>query len=258
MMKKFILIFLMLVINSLSYVFGQGVEYRSHNGFLKENYHISLILFEKHYYFDLVYDNSDMCFIVPLSIGRYEKTKGCILTMHDDLNGFDMVMTCENENCIMVENCLCFADSLKLEYYQNTSTEYIAPLRAVDEIKDDSELFHPQTVLYGCPPGKYEIIHPGFFMLDIHDDMTYEYCIDQEIIVSEGVYERHGNLMLFFDNCLGEVFTAIIGDGYILGRYFLGSWRDDKYRIIPEDEYDEYIEITPADQAEMPGGSNLR
>lgn len=215
------------------------------------------------YMFGYRTDYKDIYHEIIISEGFYINKQNDTIVLKDQVNGFEMIFRKGKDGSLYCVKGLYYMDTLKLRYnglYNGVydSTYYtLQREHALDSLKKEREMYRTQTVLRDFKPGLYEIMHHGGDQLNINEDYTYTFPSESQPMTA-GTWKREGNLLIFYDKCLGETFTAFIEDGYIIAKHLFYYSKFDKYRIIPEDEYDEYIEITPADQTEMPGGSNLR
>ena len=134
---------------------------------------------------------------------------------------------------------------LRLTYHRDHAEFSSLPEMDFDSVRDQRERYRSQTELRDFRYGLYEIVHPSVFLLQVSEDTTYRYFVN-EIVVSEGVWECQGNLVVFHDSCLGEAFSALVEDGYLVGSCFPGEFGAGKFRIIPQEEYDDFpFPLTP-------------
>ena len=93
---------------------------------------------------------------------------------------------------------------------------------------NERETYRNQTVLRSFKPGVYETAQDSDNKLIINIDGTYQNYL------TEGTWKRKGNLITFYDNCLGEVFTAFIEDGYIVVKHRFYYSDHERLQIFSE------------------------
>ena len=182
---------------------------------------------------------------VILSSGQYHGLDDGSLVLYDKLNGFDMLLRAEGEKGFILEKGFSGIVPLRLTYHRDHAEFSSLPEMDFDSVRDQRERYRSQTELRDFRYGLYEIVHPSVFLLQVSEDTTYRYFVN-EIVVSEGVWECQGNLVVFHDSCLGEAFSALVEDGYLVGSCFPGEFGAGKFRIIPKEEYDDIpFPLTP-------------
>ncbi len=243
-MKRLVLI-MMLIIQIQISVFAQSLIYRGSFGLPKQNSYIELVLGDSEYTLKMCIDFSDIYMSFLLSFGQRFNDEDGTQVLYDKLNGFDMLLRAEGEKGFLLEKGFSGIAPMRLTYYRDHAEFSSLPEMDFDSVRDQWERYRSQTELRDFRCGLYEIVHPGVFKLEVSEDTTYRYFVN-EIVVSEGVWKRRGNLLVFHDSCLGEVFSALIEDGYLVGSCFPGEFGAGKFRIISKEEYDEIpFPLTP-------------
>lgn len=158
-----------------------------------------------------------------ISNGYYiEKSKDTII-LNDQINGYGMPIQKGPDYVSFTEKSWCFMNNITLSYKGNhgyndgayDSIYYtIDAYYSLDSLIQERELYRKHIVLNSFQPGIYEVSRLGDNRLIINMDGTYSYPP-----MSEGTWKREGNLLIFYDKCLGEAFTAFIEDGYIIPKH---------------------------------------
>ena len=243
-MKRLVLIMMRIIQIQIS-VYAQSLIYRGSFGLPKQNSYIELVLGDTDYTLKMCIDFSDIYMSFLLSFGQRFNDKDGSLVLYDKLNGFDMLLRTEGEKGFILEKGFSSIVPLRLTYHRDHAEFSSLPEMDFDSVRDQRERYRSQTELRDFRYGLYEIVHPSVFLLQVSEDTTYRYFVN-EIVVSEGVWECQGNLVVFHDSCLGEAFSALVEDGYLVGSCFPGEFGAGKFRIIPQEEYDDFpFPLTP-------------
>lgn len=171
-----------------------------------------------------------------ISNGLYEHHNDTIV-LNDQVNGYQMLVKKDKNNDISVVKGWCFMKNLKLDYKESHSynkTNYDSTYYTLDskhsleDLMNEREMYRNQTTLRGFQPGAYEVAQDSDNKLIINTDGTYQNYL------TAGTWKREGNLIVFYDDCLGESFTAFIEDGYIVVKHRFYYSKNDKLQIFSD------------------------
>lgn len=206
-------------------------------------YYIDLVLDDKEYKLRLRWRFHDVVDQILLSFGCYSEENNGVMKFYDQVNGFTLFMRQISDDEIIVDKGFGLICDLKLKY-RWISEKSLSMLNInIEDVMRVRDEYRCQSDLHEFMPGLYETCHPSCsFQMYIYENNTYEYFDLNSIILSKGTWKREGNLLTFYENDFGEVFTALIEKDGIISKRFFGDYSDEKYRIIPEEEY---IDMTP-------------
>ena len=233
-MKKLNILIITMIISIIS-AFGQVQEYECNAPAPEEKAFLTLCDNDV-YIFGFRLDLKDIYAERIISNGLYEHHNDTIV-LNDQVNGYQMLVKKDKNNDISVVKGWCFMKNLKLNFkeshsYNKTnydSTYYtLGSEHSLEDLMNEREMYRNQTTLRGFQPGAYEETKDSDNKLIINIDGTYQNYL------TEGTWKRKGNLITFYDNCLGEAFTAFIEDGFIVVKHRFYYYKNDKLQIFPE------------------------
>lgn len=250
-MKRFvILLFLMIV-----FVFPSLSQNHRYRGVVENapqipdcKRSIQITFNERNYLMLLIDEYYDDIVVIPvLSVGDYLDS-GDTFVLYDKDNESEWVLRKNVDGSLSVEKGFCTIVSTRLVYDEGGYDIYKSIEVYLEDchLKQAKEKYLSQTDLQDLQYGVYEYMHPSAIGIDLMENGRYNYIL-QDSIFSKGNWERRGNLIEFYDDCLGKAFFALIEDGYIIPKTLPGNFReteigeDAKYRIIPEEEYEPMI-----------------
>lgn len=231
-MKKLNILIITMIISIIS-AFGQVQEYECNTSAPEEKVFLTLCD-NGVYIFGFRLDWKDIYAERIISNGLYEYHNDTIV-LNDQVNGYQMLVKKDKNNDISVVKGWCFMENLKLNFkeshsYNKTnydSTYYTLDSRySLENLINERENYRNQTVLRSFKPGVYETAQDSDNKLIINIDGTYQNYL------TEGTWKRKGNLITFYDNCLGEVFTAFIEDGYIVVKHRFYYSNNERLQIF--------------------------
>lgn len=233
---KRIFAFLITMIMSAASAFGQVLEYEECNTPVSEDKAFLTLCDNGVYIFGFRLDWKDIYAERIISNGLYEHHNDTIV-LNDQVNGYQMIVKKGKNNDISVVKGWCFMKNLKLDYkeshsYNKTnydSTYYtLDSMYSLENLIKERETYRHQTVLRDFKPGAYEVAQDSDNKLIINTDGTYQNYL------TAGTWKREGNLIVFYDDCLGESFTAFIEDGYIVVKHRFYYSKNDKLQIFSD------------------------
>ena len=239
-MKKFYVVILAMLI-SVASVFGQVNEYECNTPDPAEEKVFLTLCDNSVYIFGYRVDRKDIYSERIISTGFYKKNHNGTIVLNDQVNGYQMLVKKDINNNISVVRGYCFMKNIKLYYkgsHSYNKTNYDSTYYTLDYILDsdyslenlinERETYRNQTVLRSFKPGVYETAQDSDNKLIINANGTYQNYL------TEGTWKREGNLITFYDNCLGEVFTAFIEDGYIVVKHRFYYSNNERLQIFSE------------------------
>ncbi|WP_373721035.1 hypothetical protein [Bacteroides heparinolyticus] len=237
-MKKLALIIATLVVTTT--VTAQSKVYRNSVGSPEQHLFVSLTLDSLNYALELCFDNDDLLISNMLSFGHHIDVSNDTMVLCDQMNGYKTVLKVQDDGNLFLEKGFSAITPIRLSYSHDSKGSPVKLDFDLCDVLLERKDYASQTDLRDFANGLYEVCHPGCSnALALYGDSLYSYSIGDDFKLSEGRWERNGNLLVFYDKCLGEAFTALIEDGYIFGNRFPGDHARMRYRIIPEDEYDD-------------------
>lgn len=256
-MKRLILFWLLIVLfiqPSLSQVY-EGVL----NGVCSPK-RVQVVFDETDYFMEMIADYGDVVTRKMLSFGIYSNIEDSII-LCDRMNGSEWILRRDGCDSLLIEKGLSAIASMNLVRHKDNIDDVIKKFSINCVFNQSRAEYKSQTDLRDLQFGLYEFVHPGAVGLNIFEDGKYNYIVD-DIVLSEGRWNRQGNLVEFNDNCLGEAFFAFIEDDYIVPEGFPGIAKISGkryFRIIPEEEYGEYIPMFTSEEFEKhPDSMNYR
>lgn len=234
-MKRIFVIIIAMMISSTS-AFGQVYEYECNTPDPAEEKVFLTLCDNGVYIFGFRSDWKDIYAERIISNGLYEHHNDTIV-LNDQVNGYQMLVKKDKNNDISVVKGWCFMKDIKLDYkeshsYNKTnydSTYYTLDSRySLENLINERETYRNQTVLRDFKPGAYEVAQDSDNKLIINADGTYQNYL------TAGTWKREGNLIVFYDDCLGESFTAFIEDGYIVVKHRFYYSKNDKLQIFSD------------------------
>lgn len=247
-MKRLILFWLLIVLfiqPSLSQVY-EGVL----NGVCSPK-RVQVVFDETDYFMEMIADYGDVVTYKKLSFGNYLNMEDSII-LCDGMNGSEWILREVGCDSLLIERGFSAIASMPLVRCKDINDDLIKKFSDNCDYNQSKAKYELQTDLKNLQFGLYEFVHPGAIGLYLFEDGKYNYIVD-DIVLSEGRWNRQGNLVEFNDNCLGEAFFAFIEDGYIIPRGFPGIPKISKkmyFRVIPEEEYGEYIPMFTSEEFE--------
>jgi len=235
-MKRIFVIIIAMMISSTS-AFGQVYEYECNTPDPAEEKVFLTLCDNGVYIFGFRLDWKDIYAERIISNGLYEQNHNDTIVLNDQVNGYQMIVKKGKNNDISVVKGWCFMKNLKLDYkeshsYNKTnydSTYYTLNSKySLENLINERETYRHQTVLRSFKPGAYEVAKDSDNKLIINADSTYQNY------QTEGTWKREGNLIVFYDDCLGEVFTAFIEDGYIVVKHRFYYSNNERLQIFSE------------------------
>ncbi len=235
-MKRIFVFIIAMMISSTS-AFGQVYEYECNTPDPAAEKVFLTLCDNSVYIFGFRLDWKDIYSESIISTGFYEKNHNDTIVFNDQVNGYQMLVKKDINNIISVVRGWCFMKDIKLDYkgshsYNKTnydSTYYTLDSRySLENLINERENYRNQTVLRSFKPGVYETAQESDNKLIINIDGTYQ------DLLTEGIWRREGNLITFYDNCLGEVFTAFIEDGYIVVKHRFYYSNNERLQIFSE------------------------
>jgi len=235
-MKK-ISISIITLIMCVSTAFGQVYEYECNTPAPEEEKAFLTLCNNGVYIFGFRLDWKDIYSERIISKGGYEQNNNDTIVLNDKVNGYQMLVKKDKNNDISVVKGWCFMENLKLNFKESHSynkTNYDSTYYTLDsehsleDLMNEREMYRKQTTLRGFQPGAYEEAKDNDNKLIINADGTYRNYL------TEGTWKREGNLITFFDNCLGEAFTAFIEDGYIVVKHMFYYSKYERFQIYSE------------------------
>ncbi|MBO7073532.1 MAG: hypothetical protein J6W12_01285 [Bacteroidales bacterium] len=232
---KRIFVFIIAMLISVVSAFGQVNEYECNTSAPEEKAFLTLCD-NGVYIFGFRLDWKDIYAERIISNGLYEHHNDTIV-LNDQVNGYQMLVKKGENNDILVVRGWCFMKNMKLYYKENhsynktnyDSTYYTSDsMHSLENLIKERETYRHQTVLRDFKPGAYEVAQDSDNKLIINTDGTYQNYL------TAGTWKRKGNLITFYDNCLGEAFTAFIEDGFIVVKHRFYYYKNDKLQIFPE------------------------
>ena len=235
-MKRIFVFIIAMMISSTS-AFGQVNEYECNTPDPAEEKVFLTLCDNSVYIFGFRLDWKDIYSESIISTGFYEKNHNDTIALNDQVNGYQMLVKKDINNNISVVRGWCFMKDIKLDYkeshsynktnynstYYTLNSEY-----SLENLINERETYRNQTVLRSFKPGVYETAQDSDNKLIINIDGTYQNYL------TEGTWKRKGNLITFYDNCLGEVFTAFIEDGYIVVKHRFYYSNNERLQIFSE------------------------
>ncbi len=233
-MKKLNILIITMIISIIS-AFGQVQEYECNAPAPEEKAFLTLCD-NSVYIFGFRLDWKDIYAERIISNGLYEHHNDTIV-LNDQVNGYQMLVKKDKNNDISVVKGWCFMINMKLYYKENHSynkTNYdstyytLDSMYSLENLIKERETYRHQTVLRDFKPGAYEVAQDSDNKLIINTDGTYQNYL------TAGTWKREGNLIVFYDDCLGESFTAFIEDGYIVVKHRFYYSKNDKLQIFSD------------------------
>jgi len=234
---KRIFVFIIAMLISVASAFGQVYEYECNTPAPEEEKAFLTLCNNGVYIFGFRLDWKDIYFERILSNGLYEQNNNDTIVLNDKVNGYQMLVKKDKNNDISVVKGWCFMENIKLNFKESHSynkTNYDSTYYTLDsehsleDLMNEREMYRNQTTLRGFQPGAYEEAKDSDNKLIINADGTYQ------SYMTAGTWKRKGNLITFYDNCLGEAFTAFIEDGFIVVKHRFYYYKNDKLQIFPE------------------------
>lgn len=232
---KGIFVFIIAMLISVVSAFGQVQEYECNAPAPEEKAFLTLCD-NSVYIFGFRLDWKDIYAERIISNGLYEHHNDTIV-LNDQVNGYQMLVKKDENNDISVVRGWCFMINMKLYYKENHSynkTNYdstyytLDSMYSLENLIKERETYRHQTVLRDFKPGAYEVAQDSDNKLIINTDGTYHNYL------TAGTWKREGNLIVFYDDCLGESFTAFIEDGYIVVKHRFYYSKNDKLQIFSD------------------------
>jgi len=236
-MKK-IHVFLLIIISSITSAFGQVHEYLGNTTIEYESLFLTLCN-NNYYIFGFRVNYMDIFHEIILSDGFYKQNHNDTIVLNDQVNGYELIFIKDQNNDLHAIKGFCFMDNLKLidKGYSHgvyDSSYYVFDTNhSLEDLLKEQEKYRNQTVLHDFRPGVYEIARQSDNQLIINIDKTYSYQSKNELL-SEGIWKRDGNLLIFIDKCLGEFFTAFIENDYIMVKHIFYFSNNEKFQIFSE------------------------
>lgn len=233
---KRIFIFIIAMIMSAASAFGQVLEYEGNTPVSEDKAFLTLCD-NGIYIFGLRQDYLDIYAERIISNGIYEQNHNDTIVLNDQVNGYQMLVKKGENNDILVVRGWCFMKNMKLYYKENhsynktnyDSTYYTSDsMHSLENLTNERKIYRNQTVMRDFKPGAYEVAQDTDNKLIINADGTYQNYL------TAGTWKREGNLIVFYDECLGEAFTAFIEDGYIVVKHRFYYSPNDKLQIFSE------------------------
>lgn len=233
---KRIFAFLITMIISAASAYGQVLEYEGNTPVSEDKAFLTLCDNDV-YIFGFRHDNLDIYAERIISKGIYEQNHNDTIVLNDQVNGYQMLVKKGENNDISVVRGWCFMINMKLYYKENHSynkTNYdstyytLDSMYSLENLIKERETYRHQTVLRDFKPGAYEVAQDSDNKLIINTDGTYQNYL------TAGTWKREGNLIVFYDDCLGESFTAFIEDGYIVVKHRFYYSKNDKLQIFSD------------------------
>ena len=233
---KRIFAFLITMIISAASAYGQVLEYEGNTPVSEDKAFLTLCDNDV-YIFGFRHDNLDIYAERIISKGIYEQNHNDTIVLNDQVNGYQMLVKKGENNDISVVRGWCFMKNMKLYYKENHSynkTNYdstyytLDSMYSLENLIKERETYRHQTVLRDFKPGAYEVAQDTDNKLIINADGTYQNYL------TAGTWKREGNLIVFYDDCLGESFTAFIEDGYIVVKHRFYYSKNDKLQIFSD------------------------
>ena len=235
-MKK-ISISIITLIMCVSTAFGQVNEYECNTPDPEEEKAFLTLCNNGVYIFGFRLNWKDIYTESIISTGFYEKNHNDTIVLNDQVNGYQMIVKKDINNNISVVKGWCFMKDIKLDYKEShsyTETNYDSTYytldseHSLDDLMNEREMYRKQTTLRDFKSGAYKVAEDSDNKLIINADGTYRNYL------TEGTWKREGNLITFYDNCLGEVFTAFIEDGYIVVKHRFYYSNNERLQIFSE------------------------
>lgn len=232
---KRIFVFIIAMLISVVSAFGQVQEYECNTSAPEEKVFLTLCD-NGVYIFGFRLDWKDIYAERIISNGLYEYHNDTIV-LNDQVNGYQMIVKKDINNNISVVKGWCFMENLKLNFKESHSynkTNYDSTYYTLDsehsleDLMNEREMYRNQTTLRGFQPGAYEEAKDSDNKLIINADSTYQ------SYMTAGTWKREGNLIVFYDDCLGGSFTAFIEDGYIVVKHRFYYSKNDKLQIFSD------------------------
>ncbi len=233
---KRIFAFLITMIISAASAYGQVLEYEDNTPVSEDKAFLTLCDNDV-YIFGFRHDNLDIYAERIISKGIYEQNHNDTIVLNDQVNGYQMLVKKGENNDISVVRGWCFMINMKLYYKENHSynkTNYdstyytLDSMYSLENLIKERETYRHQTVLRDFKPWAYEVAQDSDNKLIINTDGTYQNYL------TAGTWKREGNLIVFYDDCLGESFTAFIEDGYIVVKHRFYYSKNDKLQIFSD------------------------
>ena len=233
---KRIFAFLIAMIISIASAYGQVLEYVDNTPVSEDKAFLTLCD-NGIYIFGFRQDYLDIYAERIISKGIYKQNHNDTIVLNDQVNGYQMLVKKGENNDISVVRGWCFMKNMKLYYKENHSynkTNYdstyytLDSMYSLENLIKERETYRHQTVLRDFKPGAYEVEQDTDNKLIIKADGTY-----QNYLIA-GTWKREGNLIVFYDDCLGKAFTAFIEDGYIVVKHRFYYSQNDKLQIFSE------------------------
>ena len=234
---KRIFVFIIAMLISVASAFGQVYEYECNTPAPEEEKAFLTLCNNGVYIFGFRLDWKDIYFERILSNGLYEQNNNDTIVLNDKVNGYQMLVKKDKNNDISVVKGWCFMENLKLNFKESHSynkTNYDSTYYTLDsehsleDLMNEREMYRKQTVLRSFKPGVYETAQDSDNKLIINADGTY---LD---LMTKGTWKREGNLITFYDECLGKAFTAFIEDGYIVVKHMFYYSKYERFQIYSE------------------------
>ena len=233
---KRIFAFLITMIISAASAYGQVLEFEGNTPVSEDKAFLTLCN-NGVYIFGLRQDHLDIYAERIISKGNYAQNHNDTIILNDQVNGYQMLVKKGENNDISVVRGWCFMKNMKLYYKENHSynkTNYdstyytLDSMYSLENLIKERETYRHQTVLRDFKPGAYEVAQDTDNKLIINADGTYQNYL------TAGTWKREGNLIVFYDDCLGESFTAFIEDGYIVVKHRFYYSQNNKLQIFSD------------------------
>lgn len=238
-MKKLYVLIITMIISIIS-AFGQVQEYECNIPFSEKNAFLTLCD-NNVYIFGIRLDYKDIYHESIISEGFYEQKRNNKIVLNDQVNGYQMIVKKGENNDLYMVKCIDFFRNYRLTFRKNhgynegnyDSTYYTLNYTldkeySLEELMKEREMYRKQTTLRDFKPGVYSDSPEGFDDLIINENGTYLN------LMTKGTWKREGNLITFYDECLGKAFTAFIEDGYIVVKHMFYYSKYERFQIYSE------------------------